>query len=139
MHEYDFDEMARHFNAMRTAYLEYRRGGPQPSVEKKLQKYLALSDLFFRKFPNPFAEMDQDFIPPVTEHPSRSKFQGLDKKILQIKQLRTEIEKKIETLHYTGQHVEFRKRLEGYLDQCDKKIDDLEKEKDSIETSRLPA
>lgn len=138
MPEYDFDEMARHFSAMRLAYLEYRRGGPQPSVEKKLQKYLTLSDLFFRKFPNPFADQDNEFIEPVKEYSSRSNFNSLDKKLTEYKNLRLEIEKKIAILDKKEGRGEIKERLKTYLEKCDEKIFSTEKQLDSIATSRLP-
>lgn len=139
MHGYDFDEMARHFNAMRVAYLDYRRGGHQPSVEKKLEKYLALSDLFFRKFPNPFSDQDDEFIAPSKEYPARSNFKELNKKLIQFRQLKTDIEERIDLLSNKKEHKDMRARLESYLIKCEDKITATKKEIDLIESSRLPA
>lgn len=138
MAEYDFDEMARHFNAMRVAYLDYRRGGPEPSVQKKLNKYLSLSDLFYRKFPNPFESQDSGFTPSGKELPSRKNLGKLVKKRQEISALREDIESRIRSMESRKDFEHRKKRLDVYLEKCDQKLKVLDREIYAIEVSTVP-
>lgn len=138
MHEYDFDEMARHFNAMRKSYLDYRNGGSQSVVEKNLSKYLALSDLFFRKYPNPFAINDKDYISQPREFNTRSGYASIEKKLKDYIELKENIESRILAFKRNEASGDVISRFEHYLSKCNEKIKVAETELKSISESNSP-
>ena len=139
MHEYDFDEMARHFNAMRKSYMDYRRGGSQSSIDKKINKYLIISELFFKKYPNPFSERDPEYIAPAKEiGGARTNHKNLLKKLNQYKDLRKNIMIKITDFREKGRGDDVVYRFENYMLECDNKIKKTVKEIELIEVSNLP-
>lgn len=138
MHEYDFDEMARHFNEMRKAYMDYRRGGPQPSAQKKLNKFLRLSDIFYRKYPNPFSTGDHEFIGQSKSFNSRSKYSLLKKEINDLKRIHESLEEKIATQKNNNGNPDFIERLSSLLRKTESKIQRLNKDLEEIESSNLP-
>ena len=58
--EYDFDEMAKLFSEMRTAFFTLKKN---INDEKSMLRYLSLSQRFFDRYPNPFSEHDSGFVP----------------------------------------------------------------------------
>lgn len=134
--EYDFDQMSIEFNELRSAYMAYRQGGSQEASRRRLDRYISLSDRFFRSYPNPFAFNDDLFIPPGSEYASRGQNYALTLKLKRLQEVRRTIKSKLENIS-----VNDNARLEKYqafLCECEKKMDETQNLISEISTSRLP-
>lgn len=120
---------------MREAYLDYRGGGSRAASEKKLNRFLHLSDRFFRTYPNPFLGYDPLFIPPSKTYDSRTQHKVLYFKMQRLLALKESLEQKLANLEEGDPAVD---KFSNYLRDCETKIKDLEKRIEKLETSNLP-
>lgn len=134
--EFDFDQMAKEFAELRASYLEYKRGGSQEQARKRLDRYILVSDRFFSKYPNPFAERDDDFSAPVTQRSSRASYKALSSQLQRLISVKQVIETKLTNLK-KDDHQRI-KKYEDFLDDCEQKIKKTKFLIDEVDTSQLP-
>ena len=60
--EYYFEEMARQWSGIRQAYKAYRGAGTEVGKERFHKNLIKQLDYFFNKYPNPFGDIDPEFI-----------------------------------------------------------------------------